>query len=96
MKMNKHNGKFDLASIMLFIGTFVVCIYRQEFLAVLCLVATIGLIAIMIIYSVCSTNQEASEEYADELADLMFEEALKNADIRVKQQLYIVYGKGYE
>jgi hypothetical protein len=60
------------------------------------LVSAIGLIAIMVVKATRDIFREEAEEYAEELADKMFEDAISNADIRVKQEMYIVYGKGFQ
>jgi hypothetical protein len=94
MKKKKTNPSF--ATVLLIIGAAVLGVYNEVFMGTMLLVAAIGLIAIMAVKASRDTFREEAEEYANERADMMFEDAIRNADIRVKQEMYIVYGKGFQ
>ena len=94
--MKKKNTNPSFATVPLIIGAAVLGIYNEVFMGTMLLVSAIGLIAIMVVKATRDIFREEAEEYAEELADKMFEDAINNADIRVKQEMYIVYGKGFQ
>ncbi len=65
----------------------IICFYKQSFAEILCLSAVLGVLALMIICSICEAYKEDINERFEEAVDERVEEEISGAQYKVHQQI---------
>ena len=76
-----------LIKVLAVIAIGIVCFYKQSFFEILVLSSVLGVIALMIICSVCDAYKDDLEERMDQMVESRVKEELESTQYRVRQQI---------
>ena len=76
-----------LIKVLTVVAIGIVCFYKQSFFEILMLSSVLGVIALMIICSICDSYKEDLYERVDQMVESRVEEEIENTEYRVRQQI---------